>query len=308
MKSPGKLAQAAVALAALIGAAMARPAPAALNAQLSEHIFLPLAFDGAPMPEPPPPQPPPTAGATVTATEAATEPLATETPTDLPPSATPKPGTGRIIGQYVSRGEPISAGFGAPGVPQIELQRQEGGAWTKVANAETVDEGRFAFQDPPALEAGQVYQVWWVNTSLTGYDEWVGRWSSRRIASFGDGTDVDLGTMEIGNVSLTGPGNDVHFSLPVTYRWTTRDRQDESYRWSLHDVPSCDETNREPPSLYRTSPLGHVGRYELSSPPSGFRMETLYCWYVFIDAGTQGTGWSFEGWKTKWLIAGLLGR
>jgi len=310
-----RMSRAVIVLALFAIATAARPSAPALNAQLTERIYLPLAFDDAQLPPPPVAEPrptlaPPSATATTTSPEITATPTEpAPTPTDPPPTPTEKPGTGTISGRYVSRGEPMAAGFGAPGVPQIELQRQDGGTWTKVANGETVEDGRFAFVDPPALEGGQVYQVWWTNTSLTGYDEWVGRWSSRRIAAFGDGTDVDLGTMELGNVMLTGPGNDVHFSLPVTYRWTPRDDvRDESYRWSLFKDASCNENRREEASLYRTSPLGHVGRYELGSPPPGFQMETLYCWYVFIDAGTQGTGWSFEGWKTKWLIAGLLGR
>jgi len=313
-------AAAALVLAALLAAPALRPGAPSARAQLSERVYMPAALSAAVLPDPPTSMPPP-ASPTATPPDAPSAtpepsappseppPTATDTPTDEPPTPTPTPkgSSGTIAGRYVSRGEPLAAGFGAPGVPQIELQRLEAGTWTKVANAETVDDGYFAFVDPPALEPGQVYQVWWTNTSLTGYDEWVGRWSSRRVAEFGDGSDVDLGTMEIGNVTLTGPGNDVHFSLPVTYDWTTRDVRDESYRWSLLRDPTCDENRREDPSLYRTGPLGRVGKYTLSSPPPGFRMETLYCWYVFIDAGTQGTGWSFEGWKTKWLIADLLG-
>ncbi len=243
---------------------------------------------------------------TVTATAS---PTRDATPTQKPtftPEPTPTPTelaeTGTIHGRYVVADEPMLPGFGAPGFPQIELRLLEGSELEgiKVANAIVEEDGRFVFVNPPALRGNQVYQVWWINDSLLGIQDWVARWFSRKIVGFGDGTDVDLGTMELADVALgPSPGNDIHYSLPTLYEWHPRDtRPDEIYKWAVYE--SCDEADRRT-GAYFTPSLGHVDEFELGGPPRGFRIDTKYCWYVWIEDGEFGTGWSFYRWKTLWL-------
>lgn len=314
MRVPARRAVAALLLAAFTVAGLwAAFVPGSSAQDPGDYpVFLPLGIVGDPgedfgrAPTAPAPTATPDTGPTTEPTTAPTdEPTAepTDEPTSEPtavPTEEPTPGAGGFIrGRLVSRGEPMAAGFGAPGFPQIELKRLEAGEWTLVANAMTEEDGVFTFESPPPLEPGQVYQVWWVNDSLVGWEEWVGRWFSRRVASFAAGDEVDLGTMEIGDLTLTEPGNDIHFSLPTTYEWEARDNPGDSYKWSLYKT--CDEAEREDADLYRTSSLGRREKYELGSAPRGYRLNERYCWYVFIEDGTAGTGWSFYRWRTLWL-------
>ena len=289
-------------LVAAAGAPALRAAPAA---QQGEGVaYLPFMFrnaDGSQTYKPPAKSPTPTPTATATPPATPTT-MATFTP-EPTPTPTQLAETGTIHGRYVVEGEPLLPGFGAPGFPQIELRLLEGSEpeGIKVANAIVGEDGRWEFVNPPALGANQIYQVWWLNDSLTGTKVWVARWFSRKIAAFGDGTDVDLGTMEIGDVELgPSPGNDVHYSLPTTYEWHPRDsRPEEVYKWALYR--SCDEEDRRT-GAYFTPSLGHVDRYILGSPPRGnWQVGEKYCWYVWIEDGDFGTGWSFYRWKTLWL-------
>jgi hypothetical protein len=293
-------------LASLVLVASSGPrlwaAPAAQQ-QGEATLYLPMTLrnaDGSQTYKPPAKSPTPAPTATPTR-EASPTVMPTFTP-EPTPTPTQLAETGTIHGRYVVEDEPLLPGFGAPGFPQIELRLLEGTELEgiKVANAIVGEDGRFEFVNPPALGGNQSYQVWWLNDSLLGVETWVARWFSRKIIDFGDGEDVDLGTMEIGDVRLgPSPGNDIHYSLPTTYEWHPRDsRPDEIYKWALYE--SCLEDDRRT-GAYFTPSLGHVDTYILGGPPRGFRINEKYCWYVWIDDAEFGTGWSFYRWKTLWL-------
>ncbi len=281
------------------------------------RVFLPLAWLGvarealptAPSAAPVPsatavaPTEPPTAEpASPTATEPPppTEPpTATETavPPTEPPTPTPKAPAGRIKGRLTDNGKPLAEGFGEPGLPQIELRKQSGGgAWEKVANSVTDRAGAFVFESPPALAPGEVYRVWWNNPTEDGADLWVHRWWSRDITAFGDGTDVDVGVFELADLKLTQPCHDCLQTAPITFGWRARSHTSESYRWSVFD--GCgDVENRA--NAFRTASLGRKTEYT-TSPPSGFRYDARYCWYVLIEDGANGTGWPFHDRRVQW--------
>jgi hypothetical protein len=225
----------------------------------------------------------------------------TPTPTITPtPTATEIIPTGRIHGKMTTEGEPLAAGFGLPGFPQIELRRQVAGEWETVANTVTHDGGVFEFVDPPPLAPGETYQVWWMNDidAGLGADLWVHRWWSKKIAAFGDGTDVDVGTFELADLRYKFPCHDCHRSLPITYEWFPRDHDTEVYQWRL--FKDCGNLE-DRPNAYRTQSLGYIDEYTLSSPPPGFVYDTTYCWYIWIDDGANGTGWPFHAWRTAFL-------
>lgn len=281
------------------------------------HVYLPLVWRGVErdaLPSAPEAPAGPTATRPIasTATPTLVPPTAppTEVPTE-PPSPTPlKPATGTIHGRYLDNGQPLAPGFGTEGISQIELRMRTGsvGGWRKVASAVTVEDGAYSFPSPPMLEEDQAYQVWWVNDDelvplING--SLLGRWYSRSITpdQMADGADVDLGTAELRDVELTFPGNDVHYSLPHEYRWKTRDEQpSESYRWTLYKT--CTDTNeRFPPGSHRTPSLGHAGKVMISSPPAGYKEDERYCWYMYVEDGLRGSGWSYYRYKTIFLSA-----
>ncbi len=230
----------------------------------------------------------PTRTATATFTPTAT---ATPEPTEILP-------TGRIHGRMTLEGEPMPAGMGLPLTPQIELRRRVAGEWETIANTVTHEGGTFEFVDPPPLGPGEVYQVMWRNDVETGSDLWLHRWWSQFVAEFGDGTDVDVGVFELADLTYKFPCHDCHRSLPITFEWFPRSNEPEIYRWSL--FKGCGDPD-DRVNAYRTQSLGHASEYTLSAPPSGFKYDTVYCWYIFIDDGHNGTGWPFHAWRTAFL-------
>lgn len=300
------------------GFARVAPAPAS-RAQTDPNdprVHLPFVWRGAERadlpaapaaPTAPPPTAPPAASATPTdvppTDEPTVEPTAPPTPTSVKPMGT-------IRGRYVKRGQPLPPGYGADSLPQIELRVRSGGtgAWRKVANAVIGEDGAYAFESPPPLQDDQVYQVWWINdetTILFDYEA-LGRWYSRSITpdALAAGADIDLGTVELRDLELKWPENDIHYSLPHDYRWETRDEvPTENYRWSLYKT-CTDAQERFPPGSHRSSSLGHVNKIFISSPPQGFKMDERYCWYVTIeDSEQRGSGWTYFRYKTIFLSA-----
>lgn len=172
------VAGAAIALRDREGDAVATAQTQPAGADASPRIFMPFLARSVTMSELPVA---PTVQATRPAPTLAASPTATvipsETPTAAPsatpapsatatavPSPTPKRPTGRITGRIIADGKPLEDGYGDDGLPQIELRLGQGRRWAKVARA-IIDggDGRYVFQDPPALNAGESYEVWWLN-------------------------------------------------------------------------------------------------------------------------------------------------
>jgi hypothetical protein len=306
------VAAAACGLALAVTAQASRQTAAQPGAPDGPRVYLPLAVHAVSAERLPTP-----AAATPLAPTATRRP--TETPVTPPPTFTPLPTwtpepteppvPSLIEGHIVFDGDPLPEGFGSPGGPQIELRlcESEGGqpcpleGWRRAAAAMTDKAGRFAFRSPPPLTEGQLYQVWWVNDDTPdawGDSRFLNRWWSRVVDAFGPGDTVDLGTFDVTDLKYKFPLHDMLHSLPIPFRWTARSNRHEKYRWSL--FRGCgDIANRE--KAYRTPLLGHASDYELTAPPPGFRLEEKYCWYIFIEDGSNGTGWPFFDWRITFL-------
>jgi len=244
--------------------------------------------------------PPPSAEASPT-TSATFPPTATDEPT---PTATPA-GEGSISGRLLVGGDPAPIGLGVDLGPALLLLRCNPGLPCEPFDRAGVEDGdgRYEFRDPPSVEPSGYYQVQWHNYTaggVFGSQEYLGRWHGRRIVGFTAGDEVELADIELTNLELEFPPNDIHYSLPVEYRWAVRrEAPSESYRWSLYS--SCEEVDREAGDFYRTASLGHRATHTVNAPPPGYRMLEKYCWYVHIDDGERGSGWSFYRYKTMWL-------
>jgi hypothetical protein len=288
---------------------------AAPSQTLDHKAFLPLTWRGvarADVPAPPTRTTTPVVNASPTATTpAATATATTEppsptpvspsgTPTTEPPTATPteEPAAGRIHGRYTVDGQPLEAGFGAEGLPQIELRRCSGAECVKVDNVISAEGGTFEFLNPVTLAPGEWYQVWWLNIDPLFGREWVYDWRSRRITDYQAGEDIDLGAMEIGNMLLKAPCNDCGQSLPITFKWDTRANKTDVYRWSL--MHRCGDPTERVNAL-QSQALGHRGEYTINGVPSGFRYDERYCWFIFIEDGQKGTGSTYEQYVIQFL-------
>ncbi len=249
------------------------------------------------------------------ATPEPTEVLVTETPTEsatFPPTATENPtptatpsGDGMIAGRLLFNREPAFEGLGIDFGPGLFLQRCTGGECEPIDKTGVVgDEGRFEFHSPPGLVAGQQYSVLWKNVELDGLfgtPDYIGRWESLPIEGYTAGTVVELPDIEIANIELLFPENDIHYTLPVEYRWTARSSAPrETYVWAL--FRNCQEWDRQSPGdFYRSANLGHRNTYTVAAAPPRYEILEKYCWYVYVEDDESGTGWSFYRYKTLWL-------
>lgn len=251
-------------------------------------------------------QPPPTTAASPTVTPVPTQtftPAPSATATTVP-SPTIKRPTGRITGRITVDGKPLDDGYGDEGLPQIELRLHHNmghdDSWTKVDRALIEGgDGRFVFQDPPALKESESYEVWWINPPPpVGADLFLDRWRTRTITAFGDGKDEDLGTFDVADLKLLSICNDCLQTAPIEFTWKARNRPTEIYRWALFDgvSPSIEARN----DAWLTESLGRKTSF-ITGPPSGYDFDTRYRWYVRIeDRSTGGWGWSYYAYRVTW--------
>ena len=308
--SGGVLAAGLLGAALLAFGALAPAIPSALS-QTEYAIHLPLVLKGAQRSDLFRPDP-------------VTRPIATPLPTDIPmtdtptatgtfpPTATERPtatstpsGDGMIAGRLLFEGKPAFEGLGIDFGPGLFLQRCKGMACAPVDKTGVVgDGGRYEFNNPPGLAEGEHYTVLWTNVELDGLfgtPDYIGRWESRPIEEYAAGEVVELPDIEISNIELNFPQNDVHYTLPVEYRWTSRSAAPrESYVWTLYR--NCAEWDRQNPGdFYRSPSLGHRTTHLVSAPPPRYEILEKYCWYVYAEDDEAGTGWSFYRYKTQWL-------
>ena len=301
----------ALVMTALLAFGAAAPETPSVLGQSEYFIHMPLSFRGAERTDlfkPPPISLP-------SATPVPTERLVTDTPTvtaTFPPTATENPtptstpaGDGMIAGRLLVDKEPAWEGLGIDFGPGLFLQVCEASECTVVDKTGVVgDNGRYEFHNPPVLLPGQAYTVLWKNVELDGLfgtPDYIGRWESQPIETYAAGEVVDVPDIELSNIELIFPENDIHYTLPVEYKWKVRSAAPrENYVWALYR--NCLEWDRQAEGdFYRSRRLGHRNTHNVNSPPPGYRILDKYCWYVYVEDDERGTGWSFFRYKTMWL-------
>lgn len=306
-RSPRRGAVATALSLALAAFATHATAQVGVDAQSSPpyRLLLPMnvvrqSLDGLPRPVAAPPTPWPSATVAAPATESATSTatstatLTAPTPTDVPATATTTPPASRITGRVTVKGVPVALGLGAEGAgPKIELRRRQQGRWQKVVGATIGDDGRFAFENPPPLAANEAYQVWWDVDPNLYLAEWLTRWMSRSITTFGPGDAVDIGTLEVADtVELVTPENHSWTTLPATFSWRGRGLAGEHYRWTLARRCGNNSNDIDRDNVIRSEPFDRKTSYRLEGVPPGYQYDAKYCWYMTIDGADGGMGWS----------------
>lgn len=298
------------------------PAPTRDPSRPAGRIHLPFGLRAAALADLAPPRtalPPatPAPGATSSPTSGPTvePPTATGMPSPSPiASPTPpikRPGT--IRGRLTVDGDPATEGLGASPGPGLVLQRcrPTGPGAFDLPDCGIIDrvgvvgdQGGFAFADPIDLEAGQFYRVAWINESASdsgtpffGSDLWLGAWYSEPIALEPDG-EVDLGRIELADISLTDPQNGIGTSLPIEFRWSRRTSETGSYQLAFVEAPSRTLADRE---VFHAVPAGRRGSYTLNARPPGMRVgiDFRYFWLILID-DDRGQGQSYYN-RMFWL-------
>ncbi len=272
----------------------------------------------------------PTVGATEpppspTPTEATAEP-ATATPTTwIAPTATPTPTlkptvvAGAIKGRLLVDGDPAPLGLGEEVGPGLVLRAcSDEQSCTVVARTGVKDDaGNFAFENPPALDAGRYYQVTWFNENpedsaaspYAGADLWMGVWYGAPIRDYQPGQTVDVGDVEIADIVLVSPTHGSGFGgLPWTFTWAARKNETGVYSWAI--CLRCCQTLAQRIGHYHTSPLGRRTSYTVSQYPPGTQIgiDYKYCWFVRSEAPDGSIGQSYHVRMLWWMGLALGGR
>jgi hypothetical protein len=118
--------------------------------------------------------------------------------------------------------------------------------------------------------------------------------------NYAAGDVVEVPTIELGDTPLTGPSKGTGFGgLPIRFTWDTRPGETGVYHWALSE-PGCpaDAQLYDRADNWRSPSVGKNGEYILQSYPPNTRIgiEYRYCWFVEIQAGDVGWGWSHERW------------
>jgi hypothetical protein len=301
-------------LALCLGTAVATAAPRQQGEGDSSRIFMPLGLKGVRMDELPvaPTLRPATATRTLTATPEDTA-TPTVTPTDLPtrtdvPSRTPtlQARSATIKGVLKVGTVPADLGLGDGFGPGLLIQRcVDEETCEDIARTGVEDEqGRFSFQVPVPIPAGRSYRFLWRNENaasgspFTGADLWLGAYYGAPIRDLAADQVLDLGTIDIAPITLTGPSNGTGYSgLPWRFTWTPRANETGTYRWFFSDTQCKILEDRDP--FFRSEPLGSkADGYLMSSYPPGTEIgiEHKYRWYVAADFPDGSRAESYYVW------------
>lgn len=165
--------------------------------------------------------------------------------------------------------------------------------------AATNSDGTYQFINMPTLvvtgEVGmtQTYRVEWSNSK--GISNRLSGWKSRLVDSYAFGDQVNVGSFDIGNVTLIQPAPGATIaSFPVTFTWLHRpgvslDNYDfclwggmEVYPVLLYDSIGCGQ------------PIGNKVSFEISSPFNGIDYGEDYWWHIGVFDATGGHGISHQ--------------
>jgi hypothetical protein len=161
--------------------------------------------------------------------------------------------------------------------------------------ATTNTSGGYAFIDLPTLVTTpgevfpQTYRAYWGNAPATP-DRLVS-WNSQNIDSYTQGDVVNVGTFDIGGITLLTPasGSLVHF--PVTFQWIPRHNV-PSDRYNVCVAGGLIIPKFDPGDLICLGPSGYTNQVVMDSPFTGIDYGYGYEWYIEVPDDTGGIGYS----------------
>jgi hypothetical protein len=117
---------------------------------------------------------------------------------------------------------------------------------------------------------------------------------TRRLSSYTAGSDVEIGTFDIADISLSAPADGITTTLPVTFTWQLRAATlADSYEVNLYGADYD-------PWWWTEPALGYTSTYSLPGLPLSAVSETLfaaeqaYNWEVWVYAPDGASGVSLD--------------
>ncbi len=190
----------------------------------------------------------------------------------LPVVQTPeRPFSGQVLYDFTPvSGQPV----------WITYSTDNGSTWTsKYAQTTTDANGYFTFASTPPVGSGKMFEVYWENPNI-GATNPSSTWTKYLWAFYCNPveatTDVYTCTMNIRDVALVSPNNNVTVGMPVTFTWKKRATPTDNYRWYMSDWYT---------GHYWWSYLYYTDRISFSNM-TGINLMTNYRYYWRMDVLT----------------------
>jgi uncharacterized repeat protein (TIGR01451 family) len=174
-------------------------------------------------------------------------------------------------------------GEGEVGEP-LELRFFDGTSWSTLKQVGTNEGGLYYFYNVPSLSSGQAYYVRFVNPGSAS--SLLAMWYAPLITTYSADQGGVYNDFDIAAVSLISPTPGAQVELPNTFQWAVRPATPtDSYQFELFDPYGSTD--------FITPWLGYLDNYRLKSRPTGFKLNTLYGWMVWVHSPDGGLGASF---------------
>ena len=143
----------------------------------------------------------------------------------------------------------------------------------------TQSDGSYLFTKVAALDPGAVYQVSYDNL---GFDpKYVAFWYSPNIETYAPNEALELAPFDIQNVPQLSPPDDSTATLPVTFTWTARQDNTDTYQIHIYNYFGED---------YYSPPIPYTDHFRLDELPIELSYNETYFWEIVIYSPNGGYG------------------
>ena len=166
---------------------------------------------------------------------------------------------------------------------KLSLRKYKGNDEVTVANAYVDSQGRYLFENVPALTNGYHYYVRYGPNSSD--DHFVAVWFGPDIASYQAGETLHGGDFDIANSWLVSPDNRTTQALPVTFTWQKRTHKTDTYELEIFDPDNYQSWHSEN--------IGYNNSYTLQTLPNGVTTGKAYGWSPILFEGSSGNSYGY---------------
>lgn len=155
---------------------------------------------------------------------------------------------------------------------------------------DTQADGSYLFTKVAALDPGEIYQVSYDNLGLD--PKYLAFWYSPNIETYATNDTLELAAFDIQNVPQLSPPDDLSSTLPVTFTWTARQSNTDSYQVHIVNIFGDD---------YYSPILPYTDHFRLDELPIELSYNETYYWELVIYSPDGGYGVNTDFFGIKFL-------
>lgn len=155
---------------------------------------------------------------------------------------------------------------------------------------DTQADGSYLFTKVAALDPGEIYQVSYDNLGLD--PKYLAFWYSPNIETYATNDALELAAFDIQNVPQLSPPDDLSSTLPVTFTWTARQSNTDSYQVHIVNIFGDD---------YYSPILPYTDHFRLDELPIELSYNETYYWELVIYSPDGGYGVNTDFFGIKFL-------